>query len=154
MTSAIKLAKLYQPLPYFILYSKTKFACYSRYFLILYFCIPVPYNEKDIFFECQFQKVLQVFIEPFNFSFFSITSRGIDLDYRDIERFASEMNRDHFVIFEIASNYCISESFVDYDGYSISSKGFFPQYQIQWCLQKQSKAHQSFYHSQNLLYLS
>ena len=26
----------------------------------------------------------------------------------------------------MASNYCISESFVDYDGYSISSKGFLP----------------------------
>ena len=34
------------------------------------------------------------------------------------------MNRDHFVIFEIASKYCISDSSVDYDGYSISSKGF------------------------------
>ena len=30
------------------------------------------------------------------------------------------------VIFEIASKYCISDSFVDYDGYSISSKGIFP----------------------------
>ena len=30
------------------------------------------------------------------------------------------------VIFEIASKYCISDSFVDYDGYSISSKGFLP----------------------------
>ena len=28
------------------------------------------------------------------------------------------------VVFEIASKYCISDSFVDYDGYSISSKGF------------------------------
>ena len=36
------------------------------------------------------------------------------------------MNRDHSVIFEIASKYCILDSFVDYDGYSISSKGFFP----------------------------
>ena len=36
------------------------------------------------------------------------------------------MNRDHSVVFEMASNYCISESFVDYDGYSISSKGFLP----------------------------
>ena len=27
------------------------------------------------------------------------------------------MNRDHPVIFEIASNYCILDSFVDYDGY-------------------------------------
>ena len=63
----------YQPLPCFILYSKAKFSGYSRCFLTSYFCIPVPYNEKDIFFGCQFQKVLQAFIELFNFSFFSIT---------------------------------------------------------------------------------
>ena len=36
------------------------------------------------------------------------------------------MNRDHSVIFEIASKYCILDSLVDYDGYSISSKGFLP----------------------------
>ena len=34
------------------------------------------------------------------------------------------MNRDHSVISEIAFKYCISDSFVDHDGYSISSKGF------------------------------
>ena len=34
------------------------------------------------------------------------------------------MNRDHSVVFETASKYCISDSFVDHDGYSISSKGF------------------------------
>ena len=51
---------------------------------------------------------------------------GIDLDYRDIEWFVLEMNRDHSVIFEIASKYCISDSLVDRDGYSISSKGFLP----------------------------
>ena len=39
-------------LPCFILSSKAKFACYSRCFLTSYFCIPVPYNEKDIFFGC------------------------------------------------------------------------------------------------------
>ena len=39
---------------------------------------------------------------------------------------ALEMNRDHSVIFEIASKYCILDSFVDYDRYSISSKGFLP----------------------------
>ena len=59
-----------------------------------------------------------------NFSFFSITGRGIDLDYCDIEWFASETNRDHSVVFDIASKYCILDSFVDYDGYSISSKRF------------------------------
>ena len=40
----------------------------------------------------------------------------LDLDYHDIEWFALEVNRDHSVIFEIASKYCILDSFVDYDG--------------------------------------
>ena len=44
----------------------------------------------------------------------------------DTEWFALEMNRDHFVIFEMAPKYCISDSFVDYEGYSISSKGILP----------------------------
>ena len=70
--------------------------------------------------------VLYVFLEPFNFSFFSIPGRGTDLDYCDIEWFALEVNRDHSVIFEIASKDCISDSFVDYDGYSVSFKGFLP----------------------------
>ena len=43
------LSKLCQPLPSFILYSKAKFAYYSRCLLTSYFCIPVPYDEKDIF---------------------------------------------------------------------------------------------------------
>ena len=71
-----------------------------------------------------FYKVLQVFIEPFNFSFCGISDWGIDLDYCDIEWFA--LDKDHSVIFEIASKYCISDSFVDHDGHSISSEGFLP----------------------------
>ena len=59
-----------------------------------------------------------------HFSFFTVTGRGIDLDYHDIEWFALETNRDHSVVFEVASKYCILGSFVNYDGYSISSKGF------------------------------
>ena len=51
---------------------------------------------------------------------------GIDLDYCDIEWFALETNRDHSVAFEITSKYCSLDSFVDYDGYFISSKGFLP----------------------------
>ena len=58
--------------------------------------------------------------KPFNFSFFSITGWGIDLDYCDTEWFALEMNRDHSVIFEIASKYCISDSFVDHNGLLMS----------------------------------
>ena len=67
-----------------------------------------------------------MFMEPFNFSFFSISGWGIDLGYCDNEWFALEMNRDHSVIFEITNKYCILDSFVDYEGYSISSKVFLP----------------------------
>ena len=55
-----------------------------------------------------------------------ITGQGIDLDCYDIEWFALEMNRNHSVVFEISSKYCILDSFVDYEGYSISSKKFLP----------------------------
>ena len=48
------------------------------------------------------------------------------MNYRDIEWFALATNRDHSVVFESASKYCILDSFVDYDGYSISSMGFLP----------------------------
>ena len=48
------------------------------------------------------------------------------MDHHDIEWFTLEMNRDHSVVLEIVSKYCISDSFVDHDGYSISSKGFLP----------------------------
>ena len=46
------------------------------------------------------------------------------MDYCDTEWFALETNRDHSVVFEIKSKYCISDSLVDYVGYSLSSKGF------------------------------
>ena len=32
------------------LYSKAKLACYTRSLLTIYFCISIPYDEKDIFF--------------------------------------------------------------------------------------------------------
>ena len=48
------------------------------------------------------------------------------MDYCDIEWFALETNRDHSVVFELASKYCILKSFVDHDGHSISSEGFLP----------------------------
>ena len=51
---------------------------------------------------------------------------GIDLDYCDIEQLAMETNQDHSIIFEDAPKYCILDSFVDYEVYSISSMGFLP----------------------------
>ena len=58
-------------------------------------------------------------MESFNFIFFGISGWGIDLDYCDIEWFA--LKRNHAVGFEIASKYCISDPFIDYEGYTISS---------------------------------
>ena len=61
-----------------------------------------------------------------NFTFFSITGWGIDLDNCDNEWYVLQRYRDHSVLFEITSKYCISDSFVDHDDYSISSEGFLP----------------------------
>ena len=54
------------------------------------------------------------------------TGWGTDWDHCDTEWFALEMNREHSVIFKIASKSCILDSFVDHNGYFISSKGFLP----------------------------
>ena len=51
---------------------------------------------------------------------------GIRLNYCDVDWLALEMNRDHCVIFEFAVKYCISNSFLESEGYSISSMGFLP----------------------------
>ena len=59
----------------------------------------------------------------FNFSFFGISGCGMDLDYCDIEWFSLETNRlfYHFFIFHPSTAFW---TFVDYECYSISSKGF------------------------------
>ena len=36
------------------------------------------------------------------------------------------MNRDHSVVFEIVPKYCISDSFIDCECYTIFSEGFLP----------------------------
>ena len=50
---------------------------------------------------------------------------GHRLDYCDIEWFALETNRDHSVIFEVASSTAFRTP-VNHDGFSIFSKGFLP----------------------------
>ena len=90
------------------------------------FAFQSPMMKNTFFFLMLVLEDLVSLHRPFNFSFFSITGWGIDLDYCDIEWFALEMNRVHAVVFEIASKYCILDSFVDHNGYSISSEGFLP----------------------------
>ena len=48
------------------------------------------------------------------------------MDCHDAECFALETNRDHSVVFEITPKYCVLDSSVDCEDYSISSKGLLP----------------------------
>ena len=91
----------------------------TPYLLTSYFYILAPYDEKDIFFSVLVLEGLQSHCRT------GISGWGIDLDYCDSEWFALEPNRYHFVIFEISLEYCISDSFLDCEGYSVPSKGFF-----------------------------
>ena len=50
---------------------------------------------------------LCVSLELFNFSFFSITGLGIDLDYHGSECFALETDKNHSVVFEIVPHTCV-----------------------------------------------
>ena len=95
---------------------KAKLTCYSRYLLTSYFGIPVPYDEKDIFFWVLVLEGLVGLQKLFSFSFFGISGWSIHLAYCDTEWLALEMKRDHSVIFETAPKYCISDSLVDYEG--------------------------------------
>ena len=70
-------------------------------------------------------KSLVVFIEPFNFSFFSVTGWGIDLDYRDIEWLALE-TKIILSFLRLHPSTAFWTLVVDCDVYSISSKGFLP----------------------------
>ena len=59
--------------------------------------------------------VLECLVDPHKTIQLQLLQRsgwGIDLDYCDIEWFALEMNRDHSVVFEIATKYCISVLFL------------------------------------------
>ena len=91
-----------------------------------YFCIPVPYDEKDIFLGALVLEVLIGIHRTIQFQLLQHYWQAIELDYCDIEWFALKMNKDHSVVFVIAPKYYILDSFVDYEGYSISSKGFLP----------------------------
>ena len=121
----ILLAKFYYPFPCFILYSKTKFACYSRCFLTSYFWIPVPYTEKDIFLGVLVLDLVGLH-RTIQLQLLQHCWSGHRLGLPWYWMVCLEINWAHSVVFEIASKYYLSDSFVDYDGFSISSKGFLP----------------------------
>ena len=75
----VLLAKLYKTLLFFILRSKAKPACYSRYLFSSYFCIPVPYDERT-FLLLVLGHLVDLY-KTIQLSFFGISGWGIDLDY-------------------------------------------------------------------------
>ena len=99
---------------------------YSRYFLNSYFCIPVSYNEKDIFFLVLVLEVLVSLHRTIQLQPLQHYRLGHRLGLLWYWMVCLGKDRDKSVVFEIASKYCIWDSFVDHDGYSISSKGFLP----------------------------
>ena len=101
----VLLAKLYQPLPCFSLYSKSIFACYSRCFLTSFFCIPVPYNEKNIFFCVLVLKSLVGLHRTIQLQLLQHYWSGHRLGLSWYWMISLETNRDHSVIFEIASKH-------------------------------------------------
>ena len=62
----------------------------------------------------------------FNITVIQVYAPTSNTEEAEVEWFALETNRDHPIVFEIASKYCISDSFVARDGCSISSEGFLP----------------------------
>ena len=106
-------------LPCFILYSKAKFACFSRCFLTSCFCMSVPC--MDIFWVLDLEGLV-----------------GLHRTIQPLHRYWSGLRLLwYWMVFlgNIQRSFCRFwdciqvlhyRSFVDYDGYSIYSKGFLP----------------------------
>ena len=65
-------------------------------------------------------------LELVNFSYFDTSGWVIDLNYCETEWFVLKMKWDHSVIIDIAPKYFISNTFVIFEDYYISSKRFLP----------------------------
>ena len=88
---------------------------YSRYLLTSCFCIPIPYDEKNIFFLVLVLEGLVGHHKTIQLQLLWPWCLGPRLELCDIEWFALEINRDYSVIFEFAPRYCILDSLVDYE---------------------------------------
>ena len=78
--------------------------------------------------QSQNDRIISVLFQgkPFSITVIQFYAPTSNIEEAEAEWFAIVMNRDHSVVFEIASKYCISDSFADHDGYSISSMGSLP----------------------------
>ena len=109
-----------------VLYTKAQSCLFSRYLLISYFCILIPHDEKDIFFLLLVQEGLVGLQITGQLSFFGISGGAQTWITVMLNGLPRKMNWDYYVIFESLPKFCILDSFVDDEGYSISSKEFLP----------------------------
>ena len=77
--------------------------------MIFYFGIPVPYDEKDLLGVLVLEGLVGLH-RTIQLQILQNCWLEHRLDYCDIEWLALETNRDHAVVFEIASKYCILDS--------------------------------------------
>ena len=119
-------AELYYLLAFALLHSvfQSQICLFLQVFLDFLLLHSSPLSWKGHLFLVLVLEGLVSLHRTVQFQLLQPTGFRIDLDYCDIEQFALETNRDHSVVFEITPKYCISDSFVDYEGYAISSKGF------------------------------
>ena len=88
-------------------YSKVKPACYSGYLLTSCFCIPIPYDEKDISFFFFLMLVLEGVVGLQGTGQLQLLRHqwlGHRLGLLWCWMVCLEMNWDHFVVFEVAPN--------------------------------------------------
>ena len=107
--------------------SKVKFACYSKCFLTSYFCFPVPYNEKDICFWTLILEGLARLHRTIQLQLLQHYWLGHSLRLLCYWMVCLGSEQRSFChIWDCTHVLHFSDSFVDYEGYSISSKGFLP----------------------------
>ena len=99
-------------------------ASYFRYLLSSYFCIPVPCDEKDLFFVVLEGLVGLHRTIPLQLLQHWRLGHRVGLLWYWMVCLGNEQKS--FCHFWDCTSYYISDYFVDYEGYSISSKGFLP----------------------------
>ena len=129
ITSAFSWQNSYKPLPCFILYSKAKLAFIPGISWLPAFVFQSLWwigleSSFFFFFLILVLRGLPGLIELI--SFFGISGWGIYLNYCDVESSAWKWTKIILSFLRLHPKYSILDSFVDYEGYSISSMGFLP----------------------------
>ena len=125
LTSAFSWQNSISLCPCFILYSKAKFASYSRYLLTSYFCIPIPNDEKDVFFLVL---VLEDLVGPHRTVHLQLLQHCSSGHRLGLLWYWMVCLRNKQIILSFLRLHPSTAfwALVDYEGNSISSKGFLP----------------------------